>query len=203
MSKALKIVVINGTYRKGGAIDSLLDEIAATAREAGAEVRIVRLMDARIEFCANCRACTQTPGDVRGVCPIADDMGPILDAIAECDSFVLASPMNFFTVTAVMKRFIERLVCFADWPWGAKAPRNRAVPKNKRAVLVISSAAPAILGRLLTRMAGLMKTCAGLLGAKKIHVLWAGMIAIQPEPVLSPRLRNKARAMGRKLLLPV
>jgi multimeric flavodoxin WrbA len=51
-------------------------------------------------------------------------MGAILDEIAASDAVVLASPMNFWTVTALMKRFIERLVCFAYWPWGMGARKH-------------------------------------------------------------------------------
>ena len=30
---------------------------------------------------------------------------------------------NFFNVTAVTRRFIERLICYACWPWGKKDPQ--------------------------------------------------------------------------------
>jgi multimeric flavodoxin WrbA len=49
---------------------------------------------------------------------------------------MLGSPMNFWTVTALMKRFIERLVCYAYWPWGIVAPQTRKGPRDKRAVVV-------------------------------------------------------------------
>ena len=56
---------------------------------------------------------------------------------------VLASPMNFWTVTALMKRFIERLICYSYWPWGKTRPKiAKQEGKRKRAVLVCSSAAP-------------------------------------------------------------
>ena len=107
--------------------------------------------------------------------------------------------MNFWTVTAVMKRFIERLVCFAYWPWGTAAPKIRNRRKTKRAVMVISSAAPSLLARLMTRMAGLMKSCAGLLGAKTIGVLSIGLAASEPKQDIGDRARRKARRLGRKL----
>ena len=71
-------------------------------------------------------------------------MNAILDEIDRSDALVLASPMNFWTVTAVMKRFIERLICFAYWPWGMHAPKMRNKLKTKRAVVVVSSAAPSL-----------------------------------------------------------
>ena len=49
--------------------------------------------------------------------------------------------------------------------------------KVKRAVLVASSASPSLFARLATRMVGLLKTSAGLLGAKTIGVLSIGLAA--------------------------
>ncbi len=195
----MRITAILGTYRKGGIIDSAVDEILAAAREAGAVTAKIYLIDRHIEFCANCRSCTQAEGRRRGPCRIADDMAAILDDIEGSDAIVLASPMNFWTVTAVMKRFIERLVCFAYWPWGKAGPKVRDKRKPRRAVLVASSAAPSLLGRLITRMLGLMKTAARLLGARTVGVLWLGLAATEPEQALSPRVRRKARRLGKRL----
>jgi len=100
-----------------------MDEVLLAAREAGAETTKIYLLDKHIEFCSNCRTCTQEAGREPGKCPIADDMRAILDEIKGSDAIVLASPMNFWTVTALMKRFIERLVCFAFRPRGA-LPRH-------------------------------------------------------------------------------
>jgi multimeric flavodoxin WrbA len=194
-----KITAIIGTYRKGGIVDQAVDAILDSAREQGAETTKIYLIDKHIEFCANCRTCTQQPGEKAGQCVIADDMGGILDEIERSDAIVLASPMNFWTVTAVMKKFIERLVCFAYWPWGKAGPKLRDKRKTKRAVIVVSSACPAILARLFTKMNGLMKGVAGILGAKTVGVLRIGFAATEEHQALSPRTIKKARRLGRAL----
>ncbi len=199
MDDRVKVTAIVGTYRRGGVIDTAVDEILAAAREAGAETKKISLIEKHIEFCTNCRACTQQPGPARGECLLLDDMRAILDEIERSDAIVLASPMNFWTVTAVMKRFIERLVCFAYWPWGARTPRIRNKAKLKRAVLVASSAAPAPIARLFTRMLGLMKSVAGLLGARTVGVLMIGSAAEQRKQPLTERTIRQARRLGRKL----
>lgn len=195
----MKVVAIVGTYRKGGVIDSAVDQILEAAGEEGAEVEKIYLVDKHIEFCSNCRTCTQQPGDTHGMCPVRDDMSTILDTIENADAFVLASPMNFWTVTAVTKKFIERLVCFAYWPWGVPAPKARNVPRTRRAIVVASSAAPAPLARIVTRMVGLMKSAARLLGAAKIDVLFIGLAAQEPHQKLSSRVCKRARRLGKKL----
>jgi multimeric flavodoxin WrbA len=194
-----KITAIVGTYRKGGIIDQAVDAILVSAGEQGAETSKIYLIDKHIEFCTNCRACTQQEGQNPGQCSIEDDMSGILAEIERSDAIVLASPMNFWTVTAVMKRFIERLVCFAYWPWGAGPPKVRNKHKSKCAIIVSSSACPAFLAMLLTKMNGLMKSVAGLLGAKTVGVLRIGGAGAEEHQALSERTKKKARRLGKKL----
>ena len=199
MTAPAKIIALVGTYRKGGIVDSAVDEMLDAAREAGAEVEKIYLIDRDIEFCTNCRACTQQPGERRGRCVLNDGMEDLLDRIERADGLILASPMNFWSVTAVMKRFIERLVCYAYWPWGQGAPKTRSTRRDKRAVVVVSCAAPAFLARLRTRMSGLLKTAADLLGAKTVGVLFMGLSAMKEHQHLSGRNRKKARMLGTRL----
>src|SRR5208337_1522860 len=100
--------------------------------------------------CTNCRECMQKPGPERGKCTQQDDLEPILMEIEAADAVVLGSPVNCYNATAIFRRFMERLVGFAYWPWGkaAPAPRNKVQPR--KAALVASSAAPGFLIPLLT-----------------------------------------------------
>jgi multimeric flavodoxin WrbA len=199
MDKKTKIIAILGTYRKGGVIDTAVAEILAAAEQAGAETAKIYLIDKSVEFCTNCRSCGQLEGPNHGACAIADDMPALLDEIEQADGLVLASPMNFGTVTAVMKRFIERLVCFAYWPWGQAGPKMRNKRKTKVAVLVASSAAPSLMARVATKMIGLMKKTAGVLGARTIGVLFIGLAAQKQDQWIGERARKKAHVLGRKL----
>ena len=108
-----KIVGIVGSYRKDGIIDSAVTNALEGARASGAETVKIYLTEKNIEFCNNCRTCTQQPGDKRGSCVYDDDMEDILRQIDEADGYVLGSPVNFGTVTAITKRFMERLVVYA------------------------------------------------------------------------------------------
>jgi multimeric flavodoxin WrbA len=198
----MQVTAIVGSYRKGGIVDSTVDEILAAAKEVGADVTKIYLIDKHVEFCRNCRACMQPEGPKRGDCSLADEMGAILDQIERSDALVLASPMNFGTVTAVMKRFIERLACYGYWPWETTSPKVRHKGKTKRAVVVASSAAPAFVARLSTQIVGLLKKCAGLLGARKIDVLFIGLAAKQPAQTITDATRRRARRLGRKLANP-
>ena len=199
MMNPVIITAVVGTYRKGGIIDTAVDEILESAREAGADVSKIYLTDRHIEFCTNCRSCTQEPGPKRGRCVLEDDMGGLLDTLEQSDGIVLASPVNFGTVTAVMKRFIERLICYGYWPWGANAPEARNKARTRRAVLVTSSAAPSVIARLASQIVKLLKSAAALLGAKPVGVLSIGLAAKEERQDMDKRHRLRARELGRVL----
>lgn len=194
----MKITAIVGSYRKGGVVDSAVEEILAAATEQGAEVEKIWLLDEPVEFCTNCRSCTQQEGAVRGQCTLNDAMAGILDRIDASDGLILASPINFWTVTAVMKRFIERLVCYGYWPWGT-FPRNRPQPRRKRAVVVASCAAPAWAGRYLTNTVRVLKRTAKLLGARRVDTLFMGLVAQEPKEALPEKVKMQARRLGQRL----
>lgn len=200
MNGRKKVTAIIGSYRQGRMIDTAVEEMLAAAAECGAETTSICLRDRSIEFCINCRACTQQQGIRRGACPLADGMDDILDEIEGADALILASPVNFGTVTAIMKQFLERLVCYAFWPWGTASPKARSPLKDKRAAIVVSSAAPAVMTRLLTGTAGTLNKAAGLLGAKSAGVLIIGLAALREQQELSASVRHKARRLGRKLV---
>ena len=200
MSEEKIVLAIVGSYRIGGMVDQVIDAILFSAWESGARTKKIYLMDEHIEFCRNCRACTQEPGRQRGQCVIEDDLNSILGEIEKADAIVLGSPMNFGTVTAVMKVFIERLVCFAWWPWGKGAPKVRDDIKTKRAVIVVSSAAPSFLARISSKMVKLMKDSAGLLGARTVGTLFIGLAAMDEGQKIGVRTKKKARSLGKRLV---
>ncbi len=131
---------------------------------------------------------------------MSDEMDGIITELERADAFILGSPMNFWTVTAIMKRFIERLVCFAYWPWGMAGPKYRIRDGKKRAVVVGSSAAPALISRLFTKMVKLLKDVSILLGAGRVDVLFIGLAAGKEHQELSARVKRKARILGKKLM---
>lgn len=199
MGDPVKIAAIVGTYRKGGVIDQLVDALLVSAQEQGAQTEKLYLLDTHIESCTNCRLCTQEPGAARGICPIADQMTRVLDLVEGCDALVLATPMNFGGVTAIMKRFLERLVCYAYWPWGTRAPRLRSKEKPRRAVLIASSAAPAVLARLMTPITKTMRQAAELMGARTVGAVFVGLATREDRQAPGTRALEKARVMGKRL----
>ncbi len=196
---AKKIVAITGSYRRGGITAQAVAEAAGAARSAGAQVDVIDLLDRRIEFCTNCRACTQEPGAKRGVCVLNDDMAGILDRVDAADGLILAAPVNYFNVTALMRRFLERLIVYSFWPWGGMVPKPRIKTPSRKALLITSSAMPSLAGRFFTGAMRALNYAAAGVGAKKSGTMFIGLSAMAPKQALTEKEKKKARALGRRL----
>ena len=200
MSK--KVLAIMGSYRKDGINDQTVDAILGEARDKGAETKKIYLTDVSIDFCRNCRTCAKDdPAKSRGACVMTDDMEKLLKEIDAADALILASPINMSTVTAVMKRFLERLIVYSYWPWGQQGPRMRSSRKTKTAAIVTSSASPALIGRILMPNAlQVLKSAAGLVGAKVVGTIYFGMVNMEEKQRLNPRHLAIAHAVAEKLV---
>jgi len=104
----LKVIGIAGSPRRDGNTDLLLAEVMKGAASKGAEVKTIILNNLKITPCQHCDACLET-----GKCKVKDDMQKIYNELEQADRIVLASPIQFMTVTAQMKAMIDR--CQALW----------------------------------------------------------------------------------------
>lgn len=104
----MKVIGINGSPRRGGNTDLLLDEVMKGSVSRGAEVKTVILNKLKIIPCQHCDACSR-----EGSCRINDDMQIVYRELEESDRLVLASPIQFLGPTAQMKAMIDR--CQALW----------------------------------------------------------------------------------------
>lgn len=102
----MKILAINGSPRgPSGNTDRILQPFLAGARAAGAATETVYLKDLDIRPCLGCFTCwTRTPG----VCVHKDDMAALLPRLRQADVVVYATPLYVFTVSGLMKNFMDR-----------------------------------------------------------------------------------------------
>ncbi len=197
----VRILAINGSYRNSGITDQAVRAMVRAVEAAGAEAEIILLREYPVGFCLNCRVCTQQPGDRPGECVQHDGMQELIDRIERADGYILASPTNFGSVTAIFKRFMERLVVYAYWPWEMNSPRLRKakVPK-KKAVLLSSCAAPGIIGRLFHETRKQLKMTAEAAGADTVGTLFTGLIGKEPRPKLPEGVYRKISSLAEKLV---
>ena len=104
----MKVLGIAGSPRRGGNTDLLLSEVMRGAVSRGAEVKTIILKNLKITPCQHCDACLEA-----GRCKVEDDMQMVYKELEAADRIVLASPIQFMTVTAHMKAMIDR--CQALW----------------------------------------------------------------------------------------
>jgi len=192
------VVAIIGSYRPGGTVETAVDAILEGAAAGGATVSKILLVRRHLEFCTNCRQCTQHQGPDRGVCLQEDDLEAILAEAEAADALVLASPVNDYNVTALFRRFMERLVGYAYWPWDRPGPAFRDQDRPRRAVLVASAAMPGLFIPFATGAPRALKLTARLLGARPVGSLWIGL-AGAPGKGLSKAALGRGRRLGARL----
>ena len=195
-----RILAINGAYRRDGITDQAVDRLLDEAARLGAEVEHIHLRDYPIEFCRNCRECMQQPGEAPGKCVLGDGMVDIVQKIEQADALVLAAPTNFSAVTALFKRFMERLAVYGYWPWGAMAPVFRKAKAAKKPAVIISScAAPGLLGKLTYGTNQSLKVAARTVGGKIVGRMFTGLAAQERGQELSATAGKRAAALAPKL----
>jgi len=118
MSNTPKILAIYGSPRRNGNTTTLLRKAVEGAREEGAQVNEIVLRDLKMSPCLEIYGCKKT-----GRCVIQDDFQPVYDQLLECNGFMLASPIFFYTVSALTKILMDR--CQSLWVkkyWLEKTP---------------------------------------------------------------------------------
>ncbi|MBQ4134100.1 MAG: flavodoxin family protein [Methanocorpusculum sp.] len=97
------ILALNGSPRRNGNTETVLNSFLKGAEEAGATFENIRLSSLTFKNCLGCNACHK-----KGVCVLKDDLTEVFEKVMKADILVLASPIYSMTVTAEMKGFIDR-----------------------------------------------------------------------------------------------
>ena len=199
MTKNPQAVAISGSYRKGGTVDSVVEEALDGLRAQGVDGLIVYLRDCHIEFCTNCRNCLQVSGTNRGNCLLRDDMNRILDLVEVADYLVIGAPTNAGNVNALTRKFLERCVCYTYWPWGSRSPVMRNPAKPRKAILVSASGAPLLIGKYLTGTMKALKQLSELLGARPVGDVSVGGV-INKEIRIPSGIKARCARLARKMV---
>ncbi|MBW6468013.1 MAG: flavodoxin family protein [Coriobacteriia bacterium] len=100
-----RVLCIAGSPRRHGNSERLLGACADGIREAGGEPDVLIAAEAGVRPCRGCNTCSRT-----GACIITDDgMSDVYRRIDASDAIIIASPVYFATVPAVLKTVYDRL----------------------------------------------------------------------------------------------
>lgn len=127
------ILLINGSPRKNGNSDFILNLLQRCFIENASSVTSVYLRDYKYSSCIGCERCRKDK-----MCTgINDEFSFIYPLLLSSKGLVLISPAHNYNVTAWMKAFIDRLYCFYDFE--NTRPRSwssRLAGQNRRAIII-------------------------------------------------------------------
>lgn len=103
----MKILALNGSPRKQGNTDILIDEILRGAMSKGHQAEKLRLYDYEIQPCIDCRRCKQSEAGYS--CALKDGMAEIYPKLEAADIIIFGTPIYWYGPTAKMKLLIDRL----------------------------------------------------------------------------------------------
>jgi len=124
MGDTTDILVLLGSPRKNGNSAILAGQIIKGAESAGASVETILLHGMNIAPCQSCYACQKK--DSKG-CAIEDDMQSVFQKLIKNDTWVIASPVYWFNMSAQTKLFMDRCFALSAYKKNAFAGKRIAV----------------------------------------------------------------------------
>lgn len=103
-----KLLMVNGSPRKGGNSDTVLGILSDLFSSGGVAYDSVYLRDYAFSGCIGCERCRE-----KGECVgLKDDMQRLYPMVLESRGLVLISPAHNYNITSWMKAFIDRFYCY-------------------------------------------------------------------------------------------
>ena len=100
----MKIVIINGSARKGNTLTAINAFIKGASEKN--EIEIIEPDKLNIEPCKGCGVCQCSKG-----CVDKDDTNPTIDKIAAADMILFATPVYWWGMSAQLKLIIDKCYC--------------------------------------------------------------------------------------------
>ncbi|MGV8118812.1 MAG: flavodoxin family protein [Candidatus Xenobiia bacterium LiM19] len=103
----MKAIAFNGSPRKNGNTELLLQKVLEPIKEAGIETELIQVGGTKIHGCRACSACIKNK-DLK--CVFNDDpLNEWLGKVLEADAIILGSPTYFAAMSPEIKALIDRL----------------------------------------------------------------------------------------------
>lgn len=103
--KKMKVLLINGSPRKGGNTFLALTEAAKQLGKNGIDTEIVQIGTKAVHGCVACNHCSQT-----GRCVFNDDLcNTVIDKMAQSDALIVGSPTYYGQPNGTLLSLVQRL----------------------------------------------------------------------------------------------
>jgi|GEM_PF-136264 len=200
----MNILGILGSPRVKGICSRLLQFALDGAERQGATVQRVDLIKKNIQHCMGCCRCLfDDPALPIGRCPLKDEMAALLEDYIQADGYILASPVYDGSVTALMKKFIERKIALSHRPADAYATIGASrVPSGfrKKAVMIVTGNCPDEYRELMGDPCfELMEGHFMIEQVETIDKYYVGSVENMPEETFGKKLQHAYR-MGETLV---
>ena len=115
----MKVLAIMGSPRKGNSykLTQLIEEELKNRGEIDFEYLFLK--DTPLANCLGCHLCIKKG---ENFCPLSDDRDLVLAKMAGADGVIFVSPVYMFTITALMKNFVDHLAFLVHRPVFFKKP---------------------------------------------------------------------------------
>ena len=122
----MKTLILNGSPHENDDTAALIKTLTERLRS---EVWIINCYTADITACTDCRCCRE-----RIFCPINDEMQTVYSFLSECDNVVLASPVHYGELSAMLLKAASRFQMYSS----ALIFRREALPvRAKRGAVIL------------------------------------------------------------------
>ena len=100
----MKVLILNGSPRKGGNTSIAIDEMVRVFAENGVETEVIEVGDKAVRGCIACKGCYKT-----GKCVFNDGVNAVADKFRDADGLIVASPVYYASANGTLICFLDRL----------------------------------------------------------------------------------------------
>lgn len=107
----IKVLGINGSPRKDGNTNLMIQTVLESARKEGAETNIIHLVDYPIPYCLGCYSKDKklcNPEVFKGMLP------KVYEELISSHAYVFGTPVYWFSISGLMKNFIDLLTALEN-----------------------------------------------------------------------------------------
>lgn len=190
---ARKVLIAMGSPRKEGNSTILAQRAAEGAIAVGAAVESFNLHDMDIKPCDACEACRQKKS--KG-CIVRDDMQPLYPKLRKANTWIIASPIYWFTVNAQTKLFMDRWYgLFGDRP----DDEPESIPfKDKRMGVILTYGDPDAVNSGAINAIRTFQDASKYIGIRKLRFVY-GSVLNAGEIRSNQQLMDSAYRLGEEL----
>ena len=121
----MKVLLINGSPRKGGNTSIALDEMVKVFEAEGIEAEVMQIGNKAIRGCMACGACAKA-----GKCVFDDVVNEAAAKLKDADGLVVASPVYYASANGTLISFLDRLFQSAKYDKTMKVGAAVAVARR-------------------------------------------------------------------------